>query len=100
MSYIPESSWGDTSTVEKTCNLVVDEVEKLKNYLMGRVLTVVDATYADREQRKAMKDVIKSAFYSEEFYSKNIVYLMYQFAKEDPKEFIEGMDNQIKPYVD
>ena len=32
--------------------------QQVKN-LLGKVLTVVDATYTDKEQRKAIKDIIK-----------------------------------------
>ncbi len=31
-------------------------------FLMGKVLTVVDATYQDKEQKKAVKDLIKDSF--------------------------------------
>ena|SRR4028118_433642 len=35
------------------------------NFLMGKVLTVVDASYSDREQRKAVKDLMKQQFYAQ-----------------------------------
>ena len=34
-------------------------------YLLGKVLTVVDASFPDREQRKAVKDLIKQQFYDQ-----------------------------------
>ena len=32
--------------------------------LVGRLLTLVDATYTDKEQRKAQKDVVKPILYN------------------------------------
>lgn len=32
------------------------------NFLQGRILTIIDASFSDKEQRKAMKDVIKGEF--------------------------------------
>lgn len=36
----------------------------VKNKLLGRVLTVIDASISDPEQRKALKDVLKEVFQS------------------------------------
>lgn len=36
----------------------------LKTKLIGKVLTIIDASIADQEQRKALKDLVKEAFYS------------------------------------
>lgn len=82
-------SWGNTETVESTSDEVLKEVEELKSYLVGKVLTVVDATYADREQRKAMKDIVKSAFREKEYFSDNIVRILFQFAGKEADEYIE-----------
>lgn len=38
------------------------QVESQVKFLQGKVLTVIDASYSDKEQRKAVKDLVKSAF--------------------------------------
>lgn len=38
-------------------------VEQDFGYVLGRVLTIVDASLQDKEQNKAVKDIIKSEFY-------------------------------------
>lgn len=46
---------------------------QIKN-LTGRILTIIDASISDREQRKAIKDLIRNEMIDEfEFYS-NLVY--------------------------
>lgn len=40
----------------------LDDVERTINYLQGKVLTVLDACIVDRNQLKAIKDIIKSYF--------------------------------------
>lgn len=39
--------------------LPTDELSNRVNYIQGRILTVIDATYSDKEQKKAVKDLIK-----------------------------------------
>jgi predicted kinase len=36
--------------------------ESQTSFLLGKVLTVVDASYSDREQRKAVKDLVRQQF--------------------------------------
>ena len=38
--------------------------EKHLRHLQGRVLTIIDASHADQDQRKAVKDLVNSAFSS------------------------------------
>ena len=38
------------------------EFERHLRHLQGRVLTIVDASHADHDQRKAIKDLVNSAF--------------------------------------
>jgi len=45
--------------------LVTDEVERRIKYIQGKVLTVIDAVYADREQKKAIKDIINQIISTE-----------------------------------
>lgn len=42
--------------------LIEVQVEK---FLLGKVLTIIDASYSDIEQRNAVKDLIKQAFHTQ-----------------------------------
>ena len=65
-------------------------ITNLKEYLMGRILTIVEASAVDTEQRKAMKDLVKEVIWSNEHYSDEIGDIWIQFvekyAPELPKE--------------
>ena len=45
-------------------NYILDFLEKDKKYFLGRVLTIIDASIPDKEQRKGIKDLIEDAYYS------------------------------------
>lgn len=38
-------------------------IEEQIKYLMGEILTFIDATHSDIDQRKAQKDIVKNYFY-------------------------------------
>lgn len=40
----------------------ISTIQAQIGYLEGEILTLVDATFADAEQRKAFKDIIKDRF--------------------------------------
>jgi predicted kinase len=44
---------------EKLC---YNEVQTQIKFLQGKILTVIDASYNDKEQRKAVKDLINNFF--------------------------------------
>ena len=54
--------------LDKTRGNIAD----LINLRLGQILTIVDASIQDATQRKALKDIIKNQFYSEEYWSKSI----------------------------
>lgn len=43
-------------------SLDCDAIHSQVNFLQGKVLTIVEASISDKEQRKAVKDLIKSSF--------------------------------------
>lgn len=45
--------------------IIYDAIERHVKHILGKVLTMVDASFSDREQRKAMKDLIRQQFYGE-----------------------------------
>lgn len=59
-------------------NAIHGVIYDIEQYKLGRVLTIIDASTSDVEQRKAMKDVIKDAFYSKEYHSDRLGEIIYQ----------------------
>ena len=55
------------SKLEKLSFDIWESIRDEKNYLLGRVLTIVDSAFTDPEQRKAVKDLVNDAFYSRTF---------------------------------
>ena len=45
-------------------NLMIDEIYMMGKDFLGKTLTIIDASIADPEQRKGIKDLIKEAYYS------------------------------------
>ena len=44
--------------------VLCEENYREKKYMVGKVLTIIDACFSDQEQRKAMKDVIGQVFWN------------------------------------
>ncbi len=55
---------------------LMDKFRDIRNNLqklwLGRVLTIVDASIQDPEQRKAVKDLVKNAFYESEGWTQDM----------------------------
>lgn len=47
------------SIVNKLSGVIQDEVNQNVDYLKGRILTILDASIQDPDQRKALKDLVK-----------------------------------------
>lgn len=45
------------------------QIYNQRKYLLGRVLTIVDAVASDPEQRKAIKDVVQDLFYQGSYWN-------------------------------
>jgi hypothetical protein len=48
--------------VKDVATLPLSGVHAQLNFLMGDVLTIIDASYSNPEQNKAIKDLIKNSF--------------------------------------
>jgi len=48
---------------------------------IGKILTIIDASVSDHEQRKAMKDLIKEVFYSSYLSATGVDYCMASLAR-------------------
>lgn len=51
----------------------------LRRYLEGKVLTIIDASIQDLQQRKALKDLIREAIHSEEYITSEFLEVLTQF---------------------
>mgnify|MGYP006921283295 CR=1 FL=1 len=90
--------------VSQLKSLIIQAMWDDKQYLLGRVLTIVDASIADQTQRKAMKDIIQDAFWGTEGRGWMIKEILAQFAdrfvkesvmfqtEDEREEFIGGYD--------
>jgi len=47
----------------KLFEFIDDEWTSERDYRIGQILTIIDASISDREQRKAIKDLIKNSLY-------------------------------------
>lgn len=64
-SLVKEKNWDVPPTSEGL--LLTTEVERRVKFIQGKVLTVIDAVIADKEQKKATKDIINQVI-SHELY--------------------------------
>jgi len=67
---------------------VCGEVNGLKEYLLGEVLTIIDASFTGPQQRKAVKDLVKNAIHKNEYFTSNIQYEIRWFAEAKKLPFI------------
>jgi predicted kinase len=45
-----------------------ENVYDQRKHLIGKILTIVDASFSDPEQRKAVKDMVNDAFYGPSYW--------------------------------
>jgi len=64
-------------------NDIRENIRQLKQLLLGRVLTIIDASISDNIQRKAIKDVIKDSFYRQESWTRDIESKLSQFQRKN-----------------
>lgn len=58
---------------------ILQNMAAVQNFRLGQVLTIIDASIVDKEQRKAIKDLIKNAFNEREYYADEIAEVLIQF---------------------
>jgi len=49
--------------VKSEASVSVDQIDSTISFLVGRICTIVDASYADKEQATAIKQLIKNELY-------------------------------------
>jgi len=75
----------------KLRNIILDEWRDDKKYFLGRVLTIIDASIADVQQRKAIKDLVEQAFYEVNYREQTVREALISFAKKFAED---AMPNQ------
>ena len=70
-----------------------------RKYLLGKVLTIVDASIPDKEQRKGIKDLIHDAFYSKTYFAESIEEILLDFSKKFCIEKARPSEEESKRYL-
>lgn len=79
---------------------LLESAEKYRSYLLGKVLTIIDASISDPEQRKALKDVIQHAFYEGDRLDDTIKirYTMASLSRALRHNLTESSDEELEAY--
>lgn len=79
----------------KLRNLILEDWRADKNYFLGRVLTIIDASIPDPIQRKGIKDLINDAFYNSNSDHREQTFRLYLkiFAKRYCKDMFPNGEN-------
>lgn len=80
--------------------------ELLKNHdnfgrvFLGQVLTIVDASIADPEQRKGIKDLINNTYYSNSVHRQEMAYILSDWAYVYGKEDVRPQTSEERAYLE
>lgn len=55
--------------IDHLSEIVNTEIYEQRKYLLGKVLTITDGAISDKEQRKAVKDLINDVFYQGSYWN-------------------------------
>ena len=93
------------SEAAKLLDVLSDFEHNYSHYLLGRILTIIDACIFDQSQRKAIKDLIEEAFWSNNNYrSRNVILGQFfekyapELKKEEESNFWENKGNIEQNY--
>ena len=67
--FTPENLRSVLQKFNSDLGVYINEEER---YRLGKVLTIIDASFADTEQRKAVKDLINNMWYSQYDRARNV----------------------------
>lgn len=79
--------------------MINDDVYNQRKHLIGKILTIVDASFGDPEQRKAVKDMVNDAFYGPSYWNK-ISDILKGFAKANGIEKLYDHETLATPTID
>ena len=67
-----------------------------KDYLLGKVLTIIDSVVPNEKQNKAVKDVIKTSWYERSYYEDKTQELLRQFRDKFCPNIEDGYEDGYK----
>ena len=77
-------------------SLKVDAIQAQVKFLQGKVLTILDASFTDKEQKKAVKDLVNKAFSDQLTWIMQLCYPDTQMMSSDQAEnIIEDYDKVV-----
>lgn len=101
---LPHDVLSDEYVSGKIMNYIGNGIYEHKNYILGKVLTIIDASIPDQEQRKAIKDLVHEAFQSGSYLNDTGVrYMMASlssFLKTLDKDDSSNETNEYERYVE
>lgn len=74
--------------VFKLRNNLIDAEREISTNFLGRVLTIIDASISDQEQRKGIKDLIKNEFYRNLDFNQYCKDTLYSFFEDNAPEML------------
>lgn len=79
---------------------IVFFIRQMKNegrdYLLGRILTIVDSVIVEEKQNKAVKDLLKEVFYTETHHWDEIGEMLGQFADKHCPKVEDGFQHKAE----
>ena len=84
-----QSSDGYPTPLFKLKSLILERWYEDRNDFIGRVLTIVDSSIQDPQQRKAMKDLMKSSMHTPySFFEVGVRNILLDFAEKHAKDIV------------
>jgi hypothetical protein len=97
-----EASIKDFDSQKPTKRLVYivhEEMDRIASVRLGRVLTIIDASIPDQEQRKAIKDLINTSYWQGDLFA-DIRRMLLEFDQEFVTDHLEVKDAEDMEILD
>ena len=80
-------------------NVILDETHREKKFRLGKILTIIDGSIADQEQRKALKDIIIDSYwpsYKNDSFMSSLQNILLEFAEKFCEEFVPKTNDDLR----
>lgn len=85
--------------VQVLAEKINEDVCNQRKHLIGKILTIVDASFSDPEQRKAVKDMVNDAFYGPSYWNQISAWIQ-SFARSNGIEKLYDHETLASPKMD
>lgn len=85
--------------VQVLAEKINEDVFNQRKHTIGKILTIVDASFSDPEQRKAVKDMVNDAFYGPSYWN-SISDWITGFARSNGVENLYDHETLVSPTRD